>query len=63
MREKWGTFEILTMWKHNTNPKLVYALAHLKCTYLVEILAWTLDWVFIMVSFYSDAELMHKLAK
>ena len=28
-----------------------------------EILAWTLEWVFIMVSFYSDVELMHKLGK
>ena len=28
-----------------------------------KILAWTLKLVFIMVSFYSDAELMHKLGK
>jgi len=28
---------------------------------IFEILAWTLDRVFIMVSFYSDAELIHKL--
>jgi len=24
MGKKWGTFEILSMWKHKTNPKLVY---------------------------------------
>ena len=28
-----------------------------------KILAWTLEQVFIMVSFYSDAELIHKLGK
>ena len=28
-----------------------------------KIVAWTLDWDFIMVSFYSDIELMHKLGK
>ena len=28
MGKKWGTFENLTMWKHKTNPKLVYVLAH-----------------------------------
>ena len=38
-------------------------LAYLKCTYHFEILAWTLDQVFIMVSFYSDVGLMHKLGK
>jgi len=51
MGEKWGTFENLTMWKHKTNPKLVYVLAHLKCIYHFRILAWTLDRVFIVVSF------------
>jgi len=30
---------------------------------IFEILAWTLYQVFFMVSFYSDAELMHKLGK
>ena len=38
-------------------------LAYLKCTYHFEILAWTLDRVFIMVSFYSDVELMHNLGE
>ena len=29
----------------------------------LKILAWTLKRIFIMVSFYSDVELMHKLGK
>jgi len=31
--------------------------------FFLKILAWTLEQGFIMVSFYSDAELMHKLGK
>ena len=33
MEEKWDTFENFTMWKHQTNAKLVSVLAYLKCTY------------------------------
>ena len=51
------------MWKHQTNTQLFLVLSHLKCTYHFQILAWTLDSVFIIVSFYNDTELMHKLGK
>ena len=63
MGKKWGTFENLPMWKHKTNTKFAQVLAHLKCTYHFQILAWTLERIFIMGSFYSDVELMHKLGK
>ena len=48
----------LTKWKHNTKIKLVYALAIFRKMWLC-----TLNWVFIMVSFYYDARLMYKIGK
>ena len=54
----------LTMWKHNTKIKLVYAFA-IKYAPTIFRKFWfcTLNQVFIRVSFYYDARLMHRIGK
>ena len=61
MGEKWGTFDnVETQHQHEVSLGPCLFKMHLS---FLKILAWTLNRVFIMVSFYSDARLMHKLGK
>ena len=64
MGKKLGTFEnfdnVETQNKHEVSLGSCLFKMHLSFS---KIVAWTLDWDFIMVSFYSDLELMHKLGK
>ena len=57
----WKFDNVETQNKHEVS--LGSCLLKIPFFFLGKILAWTLERVFIMVNFYSDAELMHKLGK